>query len=485
MRHRAKHATRNPWSAPGGRHRDPETGRRTGNRSALAVTAVFLSAALAGLITMPHVVNADEGTDAAATDTRKAAKGKTDLRKGAVFLMSNAEDGNEVVAFSRASDGKLTEVERFPTGGTGSGSFEDSANALVVGSAEGEASPNMLIDQRRLLFVPNAGSSTISVFQINADSLELVEEVPSGGQKPVSLTVNNGLLYVLNSGETANHLFDEDTNVLENCTSGARPEITGFSVSSGGELTPVKNSTRQLSGQAHSGCAQVSFSADGRSLLVTERLAKLPAHADSEVDDDEGTVVTFQVRQDGTPGRKRVQDATGRGPFGFAVTRSGTVLTTEQFGGFANDNASAVASYTFDENGGLEASSESVFNKQTDTCWVVVNGDESLAYASSPFGDGTISSFSVTDGVPKLLHESASAEDGKDRKNDHVPTGATDLALSSDSRYLYQLNSFEGTLTVFKANQDGSLAYVEDHRVFDLEVFGEGGEGDPMGIAVI
>ncbi len=70
----------------------------------------------------------------------------TDLRRGAVFAMSNARDGNEVAAFSRAPDGALTQVGSFPTGGTGSGSFEDSDNGLILGTIAGEIAPNNLIE---------------------------------------------------------------------------------------------------------------------------------------------------------------------------------------------------------------------------------------------------------------------------------------------------------------------------------------------------
>jgi hypothetical protein len=91
----------------------------------------------------------------------------------------------------------------------------------------------------------------------------------------------------------------------------------------------------------------------------------------------------------------------------------------------------------------------------------------------------------MKDGVPKLMHEAASASDGKNRENDNVAMGATDLALSGNGEFLYQLNSFEGALNVFRTNADGSLKFIEDHRVFELKTFGEGGEGDPMGLVAI
>jgi hypothetical protein len=91
------------------------------------------------------------------------------------------------------------------------------------------------------------------------------------GEKPVSVTVNNSLVYVLNSGEEVGDLFDEDGEVITNCTTGRLPSVTGFRVDPDGELEPIPNSTRLLSGASFSGCPQVSFNPTGDQLVVTER----------------------------------------------------------------------------------------------------------------------------------------------------------------------------------------------------------------------
>src|SRR5579864_5105267 len=44
---------------------------------------------------------------------------------GAVFIMTNAADRNEVISFRRAADGSLQEGRRFATGGRGSGGNND------------------------------------------------------------------------------------------------------------------------------------------------------------------------------------------------------------------------------------------------------------------------------------------------------------------------------------------------------------------------
>ena len=411
-----------------------------------------------------------------------------DLTTGAVFAMSNERAGNVVVAYHRNPDGSIDEVGRYDTGGTGSGSFEDSANGLVLATAEGEIGPNNLVepgdDQQQLLIATNAGSNSISVFDVQPTGLNLLEVQDSNGEKPVSVTVNGGLVYILNSGETNDSLFDADGNVIANCTTGERPSVTGFHLEEGGALTPIPGSTRRLSART-SGCAQVSFDPTGQVLVVTERLAQ-PRRLQqqrSEVErlDDEGVIITFAVDRSGRLGHRRTVDATGQGPFGFTFTRDGDLLTTEQFDGPDGPGLGAAASYQVQANERLLRSSPSIGNGGTDTCWIVVTDDQRLAFTTSFFGDGRISSYEVDDtGLLRLIDPVATASDSFD---DGVNTGASDLALSRDSAYLYQLNSLDGTVSAFSSNGDGSLTLIEKEMPFPQPAFGPGmGEGAPLGL---
>lgn len=431
----------------------------------------------------------------------------TDLTEGAVFSMSNARDGNTIVAYD-STPGGLVEAGRFDTGGTGSGSFEDTAHSLVLGTVGGEIAPNNLVDpgtDQQYLFATNAGSDTLSVFAVNPDGLELVEVQdtagPDGrnGTKPVSVTVNDGLVYVLNSGEITDDLFAADGSIINNCTTGEQPRITGFTLADDGQLTPLNNSTRALSGEAESGCAQISFTPDGNHLVVTERLAQ-PGGLDQQVSDneridDEGVIDVFEVERGvnaaATRTRKaEVFDATGQGPFGFTVTPNGNLLTTEQFDGPppAGLARGAVASYQIDgdlqrNQTDLLATSPSIRNRGTDSCWVVATDDGAYAFATSFFDDGRISSYSLDDtGIVDLVDPVATS-DTDDAANDDVGFGASDLALNSDSSTLYQLNSINGTINAFANDGDGTLTFLEQVNPFPQEAFGPGGGmGAPIGL---
>lgn len=402
------------------------------------------------------------------------------LRDGAVFLQSNDATANEVVAFSRKPDGTLNEVGRYPTGGAGSGSFEDAAQGLVLGSANGEASPIQNVDEAQLLFAVNAGSGTISVFRVNQDGLDLVSQVPSGGKRPVSVTVNNGVVYVLNSGETDRRLVLGPNDLLNNCSSGDRPSVTGFRVTPDGALTQIDGSTRQLAGRGLSGCSQVSFTPDGKKLVVTERTASTPGQSKPK----KGVIDLFDVRFDGQLGAMRALDPSGAGPFGFNFLKNGTMIVSEQNGAMANPGGGGAVSYRINQDDTLQPVNGTVNNGQTDTCWITVTRDQKLAFATSAFGGGAITSYRVRDdGGLEMLNPVASAPDGKDVNNDVVKDGLSDEALSRNTDFLYQLNSVEGSLWVFKVNPDGKLTYVENHPVFPQQPFGMGGEAAPMGIA--
>ena len=384
-----------------------------------------------------------------------------DLRYGAVFSMSNDPAGNAVVAFARRWDGTLAPAGSYPTGGTGSGGFEDSANGLVLGSVSGESAPNNLQNFGDLLYATNAGSDNVSVFRVKRSGLELLEVEPSNVMKPVSITVNRGIAYVLNSGETIDGL------VPPNCAEGALPSVTGFRVSKNGQLTPIPESTRTLSGDPMSGCAQVSFTPNGRVLVVTERTAKIAGQAP----DDEGVINTFVVNRDGTLGEHKVYDATGEGPFGFTFNKRGALLTTEQHDGPLGVGLGTAAGYSLGNDGVLTASGPSVNNGGTDTCWFVVTDSGNYGFSSSFFADGRISSYRVRrNGALELIKADAG--------DDQVLTGASDLSLSRSSRYLYQLNSLEGTISAFRVGPYGALT-----RVDTVQAFPPSAMAAPLGLA--
>jgi len=339
---------------------------------------------------------------------------------GAVYAMTNDATNNEVVVLHRAADGTLTPAGSFSTGGRGSGTFENSANGLILG----EQSPNNLSGGFHYLFATNAGSDSISVFDVNPDgTLELVEQEPSGGDHPISVTVRKQVLYVMNGGAS-------------NCSGGA-PSISGFRVGPKGQLTPIAGSNRPISGGANSGCAQISFNPAGDVLVVTQRQAdKIDTYLV-----DHGTGLTTGPI---------INDTTGVGPFGFTFTQRGFLLTTENFG--AVPFQGGVASYDVPEDGVLVPLGPTERNGRSDTCWIVNTDNGKFAFVTN-FQTGDISSFRVErNGTLTLLDPIAAV----------IGEGASDEALSNNSRYLYARNALQGTISVFRVENDGGLTRLQD-----------------------
>src|SRR5262249_34532932 len=101
---------------------------------------------------------------------------------GAVYTMTNDPNGNAVVVFARAADGTLTMTGTFPTGGTSIGVF-----------ATGNQHGLLLSKDGRCLWAVNSMSNQISAFQVNGTSLSSPNVVGSGGQRPISVAVNQDL----------------------------------------------------------------------------------------------------------------------------------------------------------------------------------------------------------------------------------------------------------------------------------------------------
>ena len=199
-----------------------------------------------------------------------AATGAMANSPRAVYTLTNDPAGNAVKVFDRSGDGSLSPAGEFATGGTGTGAGLGNQSALVL-------------DGRRL-FAVNPGSDSISSFRVSGHGLELIDTDPSGGDQPISLTVHDSLLYVLNAGGAG--------------------DITGHRISSDGALSPLVGSTRPLSG-AGTGPAQVSFDPSGETLVVTEKNTNL--------------IDTYQVDgHTGLASGPTPQASSGATPFGFA-----------------------------------------------------------------------------------------------------------------------------------------------------------------------
>lgn len=324
---------------------------------------------------------------------------------GAVYTLTNQVDGNFVQVFARAADGSLTPASAFDTGGLGTGGGLGNQGALVLQGG-------------RLLAV-SAGSNEISSFAVRAGGLTLTlqDTEPSGGVRPVSVTVSGKLVYVLNAGD------------------GVNPgNITGFTIGDGGSLEPIPGSTRPLSADAV-GPAQIQFALGRSVLIVTEKATNL--------------IDTYTVGADGIATGPITHPSSGATPFGFAVNGS-KVFVSEAFGGAPD--ASATSSYRVGPDGSLVLVSGSVATTETAACWVVLSKDGRFAYVTNT-GSGTVSGYRVASGgsISLLDPDGVTATTG---------AGDIDAAVTRGGEFLYTLDAGPHSISGFQIQADGSLVPV-------------------------
>jgi 6-phosphogluconolactonase (cycloisomerase 2 family) len=233
---------------------------------------------------------------------------------------------------------------------------------------------------------------------------------------PISLTQHGSLVYVVNAGGSGN--------------------IAGFALSRAGDLSPLPGAVQPLSNGgagAAPGPAQISFSPDGRTLVVTEKASNL--------------VVTYAVNG-GIASAPVAHPSAGQTPFGFAFSKRNTLIVSEAAGGAPD--ASTASSYRLSGTG-LSIVTPAAPTTESAACWVAVSNNGRFAYTANT-GSGTVTGYAVgQNGRLTLLDE-----DGV--------TGVTgpgsapaDSAFSHNGRYLYVLAGGTDQIVSFAFNADGSL----------------------------
>src|SRR5437773_133848 len=209
---------------------------------------------------------------------------------------------------------------------------------------------------------------------------------------------------------------------------GGAGNITGFTIEHDGELAAIVGSTQAFSSTT-AGPAEVSFSADGRQLVVSEKGTSL--------------LDVYPVDDNGVAGARTSYTSAGGTPFGFAVGPRNLVFVSEAAA------PGSASSYVLGRNGALQVVSGAVLTHQGAPCWAVVTDNGRFGYTGN--GSGSVSGFSIwPDGSARLL--------GANGATAVVGGGLNDIALSSNSRYLYALGTGGvQAIYAFRIENDGRL----------------------------
>jgi 6-phosphogluconolactonase len=319
-------------------------------------------------------------------------------RTGVVFVQTN-EERNRVLAFARDAAGGLAEPTSYETGGRGSMAPHLPSQGSVALSGD-----------RRFLLVANAGSGDVSVFRVNEAQLDLVGRVPSGGDAPRSIAERDGTVFVMTTG---------------------KPGIASFRLSDMG-LAPTVGGETPLAADADP--AQIGFTPDGRTLVVTQRGAD--------------AIAAYPVRDEGALGEPSTVMSSGPTPYGFAFTTNGTLVVTEAFR--AEKGAAAASSYATG-NGNLTPRTCSLGNGMSEICWAVVTPDDRFAYTTN-FAESTVSRFAIGLDGSISLEDAAAASVGDPRP------GLRDEDVTDEGRFLFAIDADGGSVVGWRIGTDGSLS---------------------------
>ena len=326
-----------------------------------------------------------------------------------VFVMTNDTVKNEVLAYQRLFDGRLTLKERFATGGRGSGGTTDPLQS------QGSLT---LSHDRNLLFAINSGSGTISSFHLLGSLPVLVDQKPTGGSEPVAVAEHNGIVYVLNAGGN-----------------GA---IVAFRVDDFGLLQEIPNSTVHLTA-THSGGSSISVSPDGKTLAVIE---KVPNNID-----------TLPIHADGTLGPIIINHSVTPGVFAAIFTPNGKLVVSENQPN--GTDVSSISSYAINADGTVTAISQSLQTFGDGNCWNVITPNGKYVYVDNSATD-TVAGFSVA------ANGSLTPIAGTILSSSPVGTTNLDIAVSSDGKFIYTMNSGTGSVGIYSVNSDGTLVSLGD-----------------------
>jgi 6-phosphogluconolactonase len=362
----------------------------------------------------------------AATAAQAKAKPKV---TGAVYTETNANK-NAVVAFAQYSDGSLKQAQTIATGGSGGHQAQPEPGPCLPPPAGIGKCPN--IDTQgeletgnggKLLFAVNAGSNTITSFQVTPAGLVRAGVAKSNGLFPLSLTTHGHLLYVLNANSMS---------------------IAGFTFNAAGHLTPIKLSIKQLNQNKVPGLSrQIAFDNTGKWLVVTKFGNPFATGGPNPM----GSIDTFKVGATGATGAPITSDATVPLPFSINFD-SGNHLILTEVGNPANTGF--VDSFRLLPNGHVVALQPPVTSGGDAPCWGVITKKGyyyvTNADAFGPNG-ATVAIFKLSgghltfQGTTPQIHE----------------TLKTDEALSKDQKYLYVLAP--------TSNRQAGGSHIDEYKI--------------------
>lgn len=391
---------------------------------------------------------------------------QTNETKNAIVHYRRGEDG-KITEVERTSTGGAGSGTFKPISGQ-----ESSPNAF-----EGAASVILSPDRRFLFATNGGDNSVSSFAVSDDGRLTLLDRKPtgnpvegkSGTAKSLAFAPSKGILYVLHSfGPDHLRLMSVDregklktrTERHTVNTQDKTDRIPTMSVLSPDGKFLLVGTTFDLP------IAHVGTYPDGSPILWVPQKDGSYRVIASNAPDPDGLIV-FPVREDGTLGTAKFQDGKAGSPFylAFLHGRPDTFVI-----GYAVGDGCALA--TIDKDGSISVGPlikiDTSAGLPSELCWAAVSPDDRFVFATN-FGYSYISTFRVNGKGLEIAKDPASVKvpgDGTARGlNTTVTSGPSDNWISPDGAFLYQIYGNAAKLVGYATQPDGSLKEVTSIKI--------------------
>ncbi len=387
---------------------------------------------------------------------------------GHLYMQTN-EIRNAIIHYVRSADGGLKEVERTFTNGSGSGEFKPTSGQESAPNAFEGAASVILTPDRQFLFATNGGDNSVSSFKVARDgrlSLIDIERTGnavtgrSGTAKSLAYSPTSRTLFVLHSfGPDHVRLMSVDADGTltlrpQRCTANTHDKLNRVPT-----MVVVSPDERfLLVGTVFD--EPPTANPDGSPILWVRRPYGLKSIA-SNAPDPDGLLV-FPIGADGSLGTPAFHDSRGGSPFyiAFLHHRRDTFIVGEAVG-------DGCVLGSIDSDGRVEIGDlvkiDTSAGLPSELCWLAIAPDDRTVFATN-FGYSNISSFRIEDNKLTIAKDPACPRvpgDGAFRAlNGTVSSGPSDIWITPDGAYVYQIYGNASTIVGYAVQADGSLDEV-------------------------
>jgi 6-phosphogluconolactonase (cycloisomerase 2 family) len=336
---------------------------------------------------------------------------------GFVYVLGAVHSGDNktaIEAYGRERlGGKLDHIGQFLTGGNN--------NSGLAGLQQ-----NALVSDGLHVYAVNTGSNTLSALAIGSlGDLSLIQNLSSGGKRPVSIAIHGNHLYVANAGATPSEAPHPAT-------------VISFTILPDGSLAPLPCETATATpGDFFNVVADLAINPSGTTLVLN-------GLGSNKID-------SFAIDSVGCL-QKRTSLSGGGGAFAvnFRPGTDDVVITRALPELFTDEPAPGVGSYTVGHDGSIAKVGEYVSPDKSDTglrdpCWIAFARD-GVHFWTSSFIPRSLNAFSLDQsGKLTRLSEYQPGDSVPDpsKKGGTLVVGSLDLATDRAQTHLYQIRAFE------------------------------------------